>query len=493
MTASDLPYSSIADAGAAIDRLEVSPVALLDAVLARIDALDARLNAYVRLTRDSALAEAHAAEERARSGHRRSSLDGIPIAVKDLIDTAGVVTAAGTGAYHDRVPAADAEAVHRLREAGAVIVGKTNTHELAWGGTTNNRHFGATHSPWRLDRVPGGSSGGSGVAVAAGLALGALGTDTGGSIRIPAANCGVTGFKPTFGLVGRTGVVPLAATLDHVGPLARSALDCALLLDVLAGPDASDPDSEARPPDPYAASLLATPAGLEGVRLAVIPALLAGCEPPVIEAFERSLEELRRLGATVERLDPLPGRTGDEVRALVVTIISVEAATTFGALAAERGHLMSRPIRERLEASRSIPAVGYRRALDARREVERRCEAALRDGRFDAFVIPTSPVQPEAIAPDPEEEPDVPLRFRNTSLFNATRQPALSVPSGLDPEGLPTGLMFAGARWTDALVLRIGHAYQRATTHHLERPPLDVPQSPRPGFGGNAEEKARPQ
>jgi len=477
VTGPDLPHSSIAEASAAIDRLEVSPVALLDAVLARIDALDPRLNAYVRLMRDSARAEAHAAEDRARLGRRRSPLDGIPIAVKDLIDTAGVVTAAGTGAYHDRVPLADAESVRRLREAGAVLVGKTNTHELAWGGTTNNRHFGATHNPWRLDRVPGGSSGGSGAAVAAGLALGALGTDTGGSVRIPAANCGITGFKPTFGLVGRTGVVPLALTLDHVGPLARSALDCAFLLDVLAGPDAGDSDSdprgaEARPPDGYAAGLLAAPPGLEGVRLAVIPSLLAACEPAVLEAFERSLEVLRTLGAAVERVDPLPARTGEEVRALVVTIISVEAAATFGDLAAERGDLMSRPLRERLEAALAIPAVDYRRALDARGEVERRCEAALRDGGFDAFLAPTSPVQPEPVAPDPEDEPNVPLRFRNTSLFNASRQPALSVPTVTDSEGLPTGLMIAGARFADGLVLRIGHAYQQATNHHLERPPL---------------------
>lgn len=473
----DPAYSSIADASAAIERLEVSPVALLEAVLARIDVLDPRLNAYVRLMPDSARADARAAEERARLGRRRSPLDGVPIAVKDLIDTAGVVTAAGTGAYHDRVPPADAEAVRRLREAGAVVVGKTNTHELAWGGTTNNRHFGATHNPWLLDRVPGGSSGGSGAAVAAGLALGALGTDTGGSVRIPAANCGVTGFKPTFGLVGRTGVVPLAGTLDHVGPLARSALDCALLLDVLAGPDSDGPDSdprgpEARPPGGYAAALLAAPPGIEGVRLAVIPTLLAGCEPAVLEAFERSLQVLRALGAAVEHVDPLPARTAEEVRALVVTIISVEAAATFGDLAAERGHLMARPVRERLEAALAIPAVDYRRALDARREAERRCEAALHDGRFDAFLAPTSPVQPEPIAPDPEDEPNVPLRFRNTSLFNASRQPALSVPTGGDPEGLPTGLMIAGAKHADALVLRVGHAYQQATAYHLERPPL---------------------
>ncbi|MEZ4553977.1 MAG: amidase [Dehalococcoidia bacterium] len=466
----ELAYLSVAEAGAAIERGTLSPVALLEAVFARIDELEPRLNAYVRLMREAAFEEARAAEERARRGERRTPLDGIPIAVKDLIDTAGVVTAAGTGAYRDRVPVEDAGVVRRLRDAGAVIVGKTNTHELAWGGTTNNEHFGATHNPWRLDRVPGGSSGGSGAAVAAGLALGALGTDTGGSIRIPAANCGVTGFKPSFGLVGRTGIVPLASTLDHAGPIARSVLDCALLLDVLGGHEAGDAGSEARQQGSYAGALLDARPRLDGVRLAVVPALAAGCEPAILEAFEGSLEVMRGLGAAVERVDALGGRTGEEIRGLVVTIISVEAAAHFGQLAAERGHLMSRRLRARIEAARGIPAADYRRALDARANIERLCDAALVGGRFDAFLAPTSPVQPEEIAPDPEEEPDVPLRFRNTSVFNASRQPALSVPNGFDADGLPTGLMFAGARWEDAAVLRIGHAYQQATGWHLERP-----------------------
>ncbi len=199
----DLSYLSIAEASGRIEAQELSPVALTEAVFARIAATDAQVHAYVRLMPRTALDEARAAEGRARSGARLGPLDGIPIAVKDLFDTAGVVTAAGTGAYSERVPAADATAVRRLREAGAVVLGKTNTHELAMGGTTNNLHFGATRNPWDLRRVPGGSSGGSGAALAAGQALGALGTDTGGSIRIPASFCGVTGHKPTYGLVGR--------------------------------------------------------------------------------------------------------------------------------------------------------------------------------------------------------------------------------------------------------------------------------------------------
>ncbi len=267
----DLGALTIAEAGTRIAAGALSPTALTAAAFARIDETNPQVNAFVRLMRASAIAEAEAADIRARTGGRLGPLDGIPFAVKDLFDTAGVVTAAGTGAYRERVPTEDATAVRRLRDAGAVILGKTNTHELALGGTTNNVHYGPTRNPWRVDRVPGGSSGGSGAALAAGHALGALGTDTGGSIRIPAAFCGVTGHKPSYGLVGRGGVVPLSLTLDHAGPMARTALDCALILDVLAGHDARDPDSLERPPESFSAGI---DRDIRGLRVAVIPSLV---------------------------------------------------------------------------------------------------------------------------------------------------------------------------------------------------------------------------
>ncbi len=241
----ELCYLDIAEASRRLDDGELSALAITEALFARIDETDVQLNAYVRLMRESALAEARAADERAQAGRRLGALDGIGIAVKDLYDTAGIMTAGGAGAYRSRIPALDATCVARLRAAGAVMLGKTNTHEIAMGGTTNNAHFGATHNPWKLDRVPGGSSGGSGAALAAGQALGALGTDTGGSIRIPAAFCGISGHKPTYGLVGRGGVMPLSWTLDHAGPMARTIEDCALLLNVLAGPDPRDLDNAA--------------------------------------------------------------------------------------------------------------------------------------------------------------------------------------------------------------------------------------------------------
>ncbi len=460
----ELCYLSIADASRGIESKELSPVALTEALFARIDETDGRLRSYVRLMRASALDEARAAEARALAGRRLGQLDGIPIAVKDLYDTAGVVTAAGTGAYRERVPAEDATAVRRLREGGAVILGKTSTHELAMGGTTNNVHFGATHNPWRLDRVPGGSSGGSGAALAGGQALGALGTDTGGSIRIPAAFCGITGHKPTYGLVGRGGVVPLSLTLDHAGPMARSAEDCAILLSALAGPDARDLDSANAPDADYTAGLSAS---VRGLRLAVIPSLLEGCAPAVVENFEASVGVLRSLGIEIDECEPLAG-FADDWRGLVDSLLAVEAASYIDGVLARRPGAIGEPVRGRLLAALEVKAVQYAKALETRKAVEHAYEAGL--ARFDGYVLPTSPLVAEPVAPDPTNEPPTPLKFRNTSVLNHSHQPAISVPNGFDADGLPTGLQIAGARFSDALVLRIGHGYQQATDFHTRRP-----------------------
>jgi aspartyl-tRNA(Asn)/glutamyl-tRNA(Gln) amidotransferase subunit A len=464
----ELCFLSIAEASRRIAARELSPVALTEALLARIEETDGRLHAYVRQMRASALEEARAAEARAQAGTRLGPLDGVPIAVKDLYDTAGVVTAAGTGAYRERVPLEDATAVGRLRQAGAVILGKVATHELAMGGTTNNVHFGATHNPWRLDRVPGGSSGGSGAALAAGQALGALGTDTAGSIRIPAAFCGVTGHKPTYGLVGRGGVVPLSLTLDHAGPMARTAEDCAILLAHHATED-------------YVAALSAP---VRSLRLAVIPSLVEDCEPAVLANFTASLQVLRDLGIEIGEVEPLAGFAGDW-RGLLTSMLAVEAASYIDDVLARRPQAIGEPIRSRLRAALEVPGVDYTKQLEVRKRVEARYAAALTSSsvrpepgeghggpRFDGYVLPTSPMVAEPIAPDPTAEPATPLKFRNTSVFNYSRQPAISLPNGFDADGLPTGLQIAAPRFDDALALRIAHAYQQATDFHTRRPPL---------------------
>ncbi len=461
----ELCYLSVADASARIAGGELSPVRLAEAVFARIEATEPQINAYVRLMRASALDEAAAAEARAQRGERLGPLDGIPVAVKDLYDTAGVVTAAGTALYRERVPAEDATAVRLLREAGAVIVGKTNTHELAMGGTTNNRTYGPTRNPWDPARVPGGSSGGSGAALAVGSALAALGSDTGGSIRIPAAFCGVTGHKPTFGLVGRGGVVPLSLTLDHAGPMARSAEDCALLLEALAGPDPRDLDSAGRDAEAYAAP----EPDIAGLRLAVIPSLVEGSEPAVAANFERSLTVLRELGAEIGVVEPLAGYERDW-RGALRAIISAEAASYLREALATRPEAIAEPMRGRLLAGLELRAADYAEALEVRKQVAWRYEQAL--SGIDAYLVPTSPIVAEPIADDPETEAPPASKFRNTFVFDCTRQPAVSVPNGLDADGLPTALMIAGRTFEDTLVLRIARAYPAATNFHRQRPAL---------------------
>lgn len=463
----DLGTLTIAEADAQIARGDLSPVALTEAAFARIGATDRSVNAFVRLMRVSATEEAQAAEGRARAGKRLGPLDGIPIAVKDLFDTAGVVTAAGTSAYRERVPAEDATAVRLLREAGAVLLGKTNTHELALGGTTNNVHYGPTRNPWRLDRVPGGSSGGSGAALAAAQALGALGTDTGGSIRIPAAFCGITGHKPSYGLVGRGGVVPLSLTLDHAGPMARTALDCALMLDALAGHDPRDPDSVARPPESFTAGIEGS---IGGLRLGVIPSLVEGCDEATLAAFEEALNVLRGLGAVISTVEPMTGE--NEWRASINGLLLAEGASYVEEILRNRSYLIGESVRRRMAAGLEISATAYIRMLESRVNIERRFESALAEGGLAAYLAPTSPHTAEVILTDPNADSTDYDKFRNTTVFDLTRQPSISLPAGFDGDGMPIGLMVTGARWDDARVLRIGHAYQQATEFHLQRPTL---------------------
>jgi aspartyl-tRNA(Asn)/glutamyl-tRNA(Gln) amidotransferase subunit A len=458
MDNADLCYLSIAEASDLIDAGKLSPVELTQALFDRIEATDGAVHSYVRLMRRTALEEAAASAARARAGKRLSPLDGIPIAVKDLFDTAGTVTTAGLGIYRERVPSADSFCVARLRAAGAVILGKTNTHEMAWGGTTNNYFYGTTHNPWDLDRVPAGSSGGSGSALAAGQCLGALGTDTAGSIRMPAAFCGITGHKPTYGMVSRAGVHPLSQTLDHPGPMTRSAYDAALMLDTLAGFDPNDPDMVQRPATSYAAGIRD---GIAGMRFAVVPSLVESCNPDVYANFEASLRVLEGVGATLSEVEPCAGL--QEWRG--IGIASIEAANIAKPLIDRDPNGVSPEIKGRTEAGLRFTTGEYIRLLELRKVVERRFEAALHD--VDAIVLPTTPMTAERI----DDTTSYPDKFRYTAVFDLTHQPAISVPNGF-VEGLPTGLQVATAQWRDALALRIAHAYQQATEWHRQRPSI---------------------
>jgi aspartyl-tRNA(Asn)/glutamyl-tRNA(Gln) amidotransferase subunit A len=462
-------YLSIAAAAERISAGTLSPVDLTRAVLERIEATDHLLNSYVLVLKDAALAEAEASAERARAGVRLGPLDGVPMAIKDIIDTGGSVTTNGTGAYRYRVPDHDATAVARLRAVGAVIIGKTNTHELAFGATTNNVHYGATHNPWHLERVPGGSSGGSGSAIAAGQALGALGTDTGGSVRGPASYCGITGIKPTWGLVSRAGVSPLSHTLDHVGPMTRSALDAALMLNALQGYDPLDLDSQPHTPEDYTAGI---DDGIAGLTLAVIPSLLRYCAPDVRSAFEASLETLAGLGVRITEAEPTRGI--DNPRALINGIVQVESYDYHEGIFHDDPPTIGAVVRSRMAPGATVPGYRYSRALDARKRLEQQFERVLFEQGIDAYVMPTTPTTAFPIDPDQDRDEGPPMWLSHTFLFNSSRQPAVSIPNGFDEDGLPTSLMIACAKWQDARALRIAHAFQQATDFHTRQPALPV-------------------
>ena len=467
-TKTDMLYMSIAEAGAAIKAGTLSPVDLTKAVLERIKATNPMTNSYVLVLEESALAEAAASEARQQAGTLLGPLDGIPMGIKDLYDVAGYVTTNGTGAHRFRVPTVDSTPVARLRAAGAVIVGKTNTHELAMGGTTNNKHYGPTHNPWNLDRIPGGSSGGSGSALAAGEALGALGTDTGGSIRGPASYCGISGIKPTYGLSSRGGVGALSHTLDHTGPMARTVLDCALMLNALQGYDPADLDSVDHPTEDFTAGI---DGGIAGMTFAVIPSLVAISTPDVKAAFEASLAKLESLGAKIVNLEPLAGI--DDYRGLVQNISAVETNDYNEAIVNQDPPVIAEVIRKRLVMGRAVPAYLYSRMLDNRKMLEQRMQDGLLKNGYDAYLLPSTPMTAFPIDPDPDRD-ETPGRMRGgiTSIFNIAHQPSISIPNGFDPDGLPTGLLISGAQWTDAKVMRIAHAYQMATDFHTKRPPL---------------------
>jgi aspartyl-tRNA(Asn)/glutamyl-tRNA(Gln) amidotransferase subunit A len=453
-------------AGAALRRAELSSLELTRALLARIDSLNPRLNAFVEVTHERALEDAARADAERAAGRDRGPLHGMPIALKDLIDTAGIRTAAGSGIYRDRVPAADATVAARLREAGAVLLGKTNTHELAFGITTHNPHFGPSKNPWDVSRTPGGSSGGSAVAVAARLVLAALGTDTGGSTRIPAALCGCIGLKPTFGLVPTTGIAPMSFIGDHVGTLTRTVADAALVLDAIAGDDPAD--ANALPmPLPALADALAS-RDLRGLRLGVPRATMwRWLDPEVAAAAESALGVLRELGAKTCEIDlpdvmpvlGLPGSLGYFSFVLEESRQAHRAARALhpSGLGPELVWLYGMP---------ELPGSLLVQALEAVREYAVAVRRAL--ATVDLLVAPTVPVPAppldvENLQIGPATIPFIAVGLSNTAPFNMARVPALSIPCGFTRGGLPIGLQLAGRSLAEATLLRAAAAYQAAT------------------------------
>ena len=463
----DLTYLTIAEAAAGQAAGQYSAVELTHALLNRIAELDNTLHAYITVTGDIALDQARQADEERARGQVRGPLHGIPVALKDLFATRGIRTTAHSAVLQDWVPDADAAVTSRLREAGTVLLGKLSMHEFAYGGPTLDGPFPPARNPWNVDYVPGGSSSGSGVALAAGLCLGALGSDTGGSIRGPASLCGIVGLKPTYGRVSRAGVLPLSWSLDHAGPMARTVEDCALLLQAIAGYDAADPASVDVPVDDYSASLKQ---GVDGLRLGVPRSWFAegdGTHGETLAAVEEALRTLESLGATLVEID---GQPFADARAANHTILTAEGYAYHEHDLQTQPHNFGRSVRSRLLTGALISAADYIQAQRARATISARIATLMHS--VDAVVSPVSPTPADAFD---AYDPDRTFRLPNfNNAYNLTGLPAISVPCGFSSQGLPIGLQVATPPFAESLALLIAYAYEQATDWHLRRPPLEA-------------------
>jgi aspartyl-tRNA(Asn)/glutamyl-tRNA(Gln) amidotransferase subunit A len=473
MNDTDLAFASIEEVGKLFRKRKLSPVEITKFMLGRIERLNPKLNAYITVTPELALAQAKKAEAelfapRGRKGYSdRGPLHGIPISLKDNIYTAGIRTTAGSKILQDFIQLHDAPVVTQLLEAGAVLLGKTNMHEFAYGVTSNNPHYGPVHNPWDLARISGGSSGGSAAAVSAGLCYGSIGTDTGGSIRIPAALCGIVGLKPTIGRVNTDGTIPLSPRLDCVGPLARSAQDAALLLD----PILVRAKHEQRVSTASKAS-----SQKQKIRLGLPDEFFFNIiSSDVLRVFQAALHSLCKLGAKIKNVSiPLLEETenaGNQIAWPEATHYHQQAGW-FPARAAEYGE----DVRTRLEMGTKVSATAYLEALELRDKFIQQLHLVMADAGVDALVVPTTPItapliNEETTRVNEKHHPTRALLLRNNRPANLAGVPAISIPCGFTPGGLPVGLQLIGAVTDEHLLLRIAHAFEREQPH-MFRPPL---------------------
>lgn len=477
----DLTALTIAEAARRMERKELSPVELTQAALERIAALNPRLNAFITVLEDQATAAAEAAERQMMSGQGRGPLHGIPIALKDLCATKGVRTTAGSKILQDCIPKDDATVAIRLAKAGTILLGKLQMNEFAYGPDGDNVHYGRVRNPWNLECITGGSSSGSGAAVAASLCLGALGTDTGGSIRIPSALCGIAGIKPTYGRVSRYGLTPLSWSLDHAGPMAKTVEDVALLLQAMAGYDAKDPGSAQRPVPDYRAALTGD---VRGLRVGIPRQYFyEALDPEVDSAMRQAIEVLEGAGASIREVS-WPSLRYATLAALIIVL--VEASAFHDGWIRTRSEDYHPDIALRLKWGLLLPASAY---LKAQRLRALMCRGVAQLWRAVDVLVTPATMMP---APHPgETQIHVGNRLLSTREailrlmrpFNLTGLPAMSVPCGFTSSGLPIGLQIAGRPFDEATVLRVAHAYEQHTDWHRRQPPIvqDVQESPREG------------
>jgi amidase len=462
-----LHFMTITELARRLAATEISPVEVTRAMLERIDRLDGRYRAYATRMDESALAEAYDAEREIMAGRNRGPLHGVPVAVKDLCFTSGVRTMGGCKVLSDFVPDSDATVVARLRAAGAVILGKLNLTEGAMGGYHTD--FAIPLNPWDAGRWTGSSSSGSGVAVAAGLCFAALGSDTGGSIRFPAACCGTVGLKPTWGRVSRHGVLALAESMDHVGPLTRSVADAGIVLEAIAGMDPSDPTSLTEPvPD----MLGGLERGVRGVRIGHDPRYPADVDPEVAAAVDAGVEVLAGLGADIVEI-ALPDL--DAMVAAWVVLCTVEAVIAHAATYPSRRDEYGEWFRGWLDIGASISGTDHARANLLRIECNARLRAVLAD--VDVLVCPTMPTPAFPVSDEILYGPITDIAAsglqRYTVPTNYNGAPTLPLPCGFSRGGLPIGMQLVAKELAEPLLIQVGHAYERATGWHQRRPPVD--------------------
>jgi len=448
---------------------EETRLGLTAACYRQIERLNPTINAFITIippeqSQNNATSPSPDQPEMA-SGQRTplaTTLTNIPIAVKDLYETAGIRTTAGSLFFKDYIPEQDAVVVSKLKAAGADIVGKTSTHEIALGVTNINPHYGSPRNPWNTARITGGSSGGSAAAVAAGMCMAALGSDTGGSIRIPASLCGVVGLKPTYGRISLRGVFPLSWNLDHAGPLTRSVKDAALLLQVLAGYDAEDPSCADVPVDDYLHDI---ERGVKGWRIAsAVGDFVDASDAEVLTAVRVATRYFEYLGAQVEEND-----TSWLYEAALANgqMVQADGAAYHRERLQENPELFGADVRQRLEAGRDLASGAYVLARRKQAEVRRRCELFFR--QYDALLLPSTPITALPLEDIENSASQAPALTRFTAPFNLAGLPALSVPCGFNKSGLPIGLQIVSGPWQEAKVLRAGHAFEQATEWHKQR------------------------
>lgn len=459
----DLPFLSIAELSGLLARRQISPVEIVTALLDRIGRYNSLLHSYITVCDDQALAEARRAEREISRDGVRSPLHGIPVSFKDNIWTRGVRTTAHSRALQDFVPNEDATHVARLTTAGAILLGKTNTTEFATGGIGGFALFGTATNPWSPSHYAGGSSAGSANGLAAGLAVAATGSDTGGSIRIPASFCGVVGLKPTFGRVSGYGLIPLSWSMDNVGPLGRTVRDCALLLNVMAGHDPRDSQSARAPVPDFTKDL---ESGIKGLVLGLPRQhYYENLEPDVDAAMRGALRQLEGLGARFEHVD-LPHAGG--LAAVGNVLVQVEAFGQNAEHLRAHGPALGARYRRRVAGGAFYTAADYQLAMHLRQEWTREVDAAIQG--VDALVTPTVPFPAFSVSLPPENEPDTSW---GTRQFNLSGHPALSVPCGFTGAGLPIGMQLIAKAFEETTLFRLAHAYEQSTSWHTRRPALE--------------------